>query len=440
MNRFQGSRIGQVLAYRDFRLLWIGAFVSFTGSWISNIARGYYVFRITGDESKLGLITFVWSLPVCIFGLFAGSAADMFNKRVVLVVAQLILGLTTTFLGIAIWNHFIQYWQILLVALLNGLVSCVEMPTRQSILSDVVPSEVLPAAVPINAMTFNVARVMGPAIGAVVLSALGTAWCFILDGLSYLAIIGSVLGIRANLEPKVREPQPLIDLIMEGAIYTFRDRRLRTLFVLESLTATFAMAYLPLLPAFVEDVLKQGIIVVNGHKFDQAKAGLGYAYGAVGVGSILGLMLAATLADMPHKANLVRGAMLLVGISLPLLSICSIHWLAYILLAMTGGAIIIHLNTTNSLFQTLSPERLRGRVLAMHIWAVNGISPFGVLLFGWLARATRVSHVLTLPGRSYSLPSGGVSLVMQIGGGVVLLGGIAACFARQGLSGLHHRV
>ncbi len=395
------------------------------------------MYRLTGDESKLGLINFAWSIPVCLFGLFAGSVTDMFNKRTVLVLAQIILGATAIFLAVAIWMGFIEYWMILAVALVNGFVSCLEMPTRQSIVSNVVPPEALPAAVPVNAMTFNVARVLGPAIGAVILSYMGVATCFLVDGLTYLAIIWSVLAIKANLGPKAREPQPLRDLIMEGAIYTWRDRRLRTLFLLENLTATFALAFLAFLPAYVQDVMHQGIVVINGQKVDLLKQGIGWAYTAVGVGSITALLVMTSMSDTDKKAWIIRGSMLSLGIGLPLLSLTASPWLCYPLLAIMGGAIIMQLNTTNTLFQMLAPERLRGRVLAMHIWAVNGISPFGVLLFGWLAKQSRLNPNVPIGPWLVHFPDSGISLVLKICGGIMILGGAAACFAKRGLSDLH---
>ena len=435
----RSTKLGEVLSYRDFRLLWIGAFVSFSGSWVSQVARGFFVYRLTGDESKLGLINFAWSIPVCLFGLFAGSATDMFNKRIVLVIAQLILGCTAIFLAVAIWLHFIEYWMILVVALINGFVSTIEMPTRQSIVSNVVPPSVLPAAIPVNAMTFNVARVMGPAIGAVVLATMGTATCFLIDGISYLAIIWAVIAIRANLKAKAREPQPLADLIMEGAIYTWRDRRLRSLFILESLTATFGLGFLPLLPAFVQEIMHQGVVMVDGRRVDLLRHSIGWAYTAVGVGSIAALLLITSVADTDRKAFIVRSSMLILGVALPLLSLAQSQWLAYPLLAVSGGAIIMQLNTTNTLFQTLAPERLRGRVLAMHIWAVNGISPFGVLAFGWLAEQSRKHPVMPLGRWIIHFPDTGVSLVLRLSGGVMLLSGLMACFMKRGLSDLHTR-
>ena len=439
VDRLLSTKLAQVLSYRDFRLLWIGAFVSFTGSWISNVARGYYVYSVTHDESKLGLINFAWSIPVCLFGLFAGSATDMFNKRVVLVICQFLLGCTTLFMAFAIWMHFIEYWMIVLVALLNGLISCIEMPTRQSIVSNVVPSEVLSAAVPVNAMTFNVARVLGPAIGAVLLASIGTASCFFVDGISYLAIIWAVVGIKASLKSSPKPPQPLRDLIMEGALYTWRDRRLRTLFLLENLTSCFGLAFLPLLPAFVQDVMHQGIVIRDGHRVDLLKQGTGFAFTAVGVGSLCALLFITSIADKDRKALIIRVAMLTLGFGLPILSFCTNPWLAYPILAMMGAATVTQLNTTNTLFQGLAPERLRGRVLAMHIWAVNGIAPFGTLFFSWLATFSRTHPEFMFFSHAVRFPDVGMPLVLRLTGSVMLIGGLVACLSRKGLNRLSGR-
>ena len=278
---FSGSRLVRVLRFPDFRLLWIGAFLSFTGSWVQNVAQGYYVYNLTHDARKLALVTFCWSMPVLFFGLFAGSFSDRFNKRTVLIWTQVFFTCTALYLAIATYFGFILYWEIVLVSFLNGLVSSIEMPTRQSIVSRVVPIEELAAAVPVNAMTFNVARILGPAIGALILNQVGVSACYFVNAISFFALVWAGWAIKSDLSPTETEHGPLVDLVFEGALYTFRDRRLRTLFFLESLTACFGLAYLPLIPAYVQDVLR----------FPNPKPGIGHAYTAVGVGAIVGLII-----------------------------------------------------------------------------------------------------------------------------------------------------
>ena len=423
------SNLYRVFSYSDFRLLWIGAFLSFTGSWVQNVAQGYFVYQLTGDESKLGFVSFCSSVPVFIFGFVAGTLADAFNKRTVLIIAQAIFAAGALYLAVATQYRFVQYWQIVTVSFLLGLVSCVEMPSRQSIVSRVVPPEELGAAVPVNAMTFNVARIFGPALGGILLAHFGVAMCYFLNGISFLALIWAALAIKADLSSRHREPQPIRDLLMEGFLYTMRDHRLRTLFILETVTAGFGLAYLPLLPAFVHQVL--GIV---GE--EQAKKALGTAFTAVGVGAFSGLLLVSQYNESHRKAGIIRGAMWAIGFGLVALSVAHNPFYAYPLLAVLGAAAVAQLNTTNALFQLMSPERLRGRVLAMHIWALNGFSPFGVLFFGWLANKTRTDHHLLITGSSYTLSSYGVTLSMQIGGVCVLFGALAATLSKRGLSGL----
>ena len=157
-DRITSNRIARVFRYSDFRLLWIGAFLSFTGSWVQNVAQGYFVYELTHDESKLAMINFAWSMPVAIFGIVAGTLADTFHKRRVLILTHAIYTGLTLFLAVATYQHFVQYWMILSISLLNGTIACIEMPTRQSVVSRVVPPEDLAAAVPVNRSSAAVPR------------------------------------------------------------------------------------------------------------------------------------------------------------------------------------------------------------------------------------------------------------------------------------------
>jgi MFS family permease len=425
----KNSSFGAVLGYRDFRLLWIGAFLSFTGSWIQIVAQGYYVYQTTQSEAKLALVSFCSSVPVFVFGLVAGSFSDSYDKRVLMVITQALLGLAAIYIAIAIWFGFISYPQIVVNALLVGLVSSVEMPTRQSIVSRVVPPELLATAVPIQSMTFNVARIFGPAMGAVALTLVGVPLCYLLNGISFIALIWAALAIRSNLAPTPREKQPMVDLIAEGMMYTLKDVRLKTLFILETITAMFGLSYVALLPAYVQ----QNMGVVDDHA---ARSTLGLASTAVGIGALVGLLLVTHLAQSESKGTVIRGTMWLIGLCLLGLSFAHSAWLVFILLAGMGLATVAQFNTTSALFQILSPERLRGRVLAMHIWALNGLSPFGVLLFGGLAEATRTNSLWRFGSMVVRLPSTGVSLTFQVGAVCVLIGAVGAMLARRGLAGL----
>jgi MFS family permease len=435
--RIAENRVARVFRYPDFRLLWIGAFLSFTGSWVQNVAQGYFVYQMTHDESKLAFVNFVWSMPVAIFGIVAGTLADTFHKRRVLVLTHVLYTILTLFLALATFREFVQYWMILSVSLLNGLIACIEMPTRQSVVSRVVPPEDLAAAVPVNAMTFNVARIFGPAIGGLMLARFGVPACYLLNSLSFIAVIWAALRMRTDLSASSREPQPIRDLLMEGMLYTFRDHRLRALFILETVTAAVGIAYIPQLPALVDQVLQPALHVPAGVDPEVfAKQWLGYAYTAIGVGAMSGLLVVTQLAESPHKGRIIRAAMWTLAIGLPILSVSHSPYVVFPLLAALGMAGIAQFNTTNSLFQLLAPERLRGRVLAMHIWALNGLSPFGVLLFGWLANETRKDRMVEIGPWSIATHVGGVPLSLQLAGALMFLAAIGATLSRRGLANL----
>lgn len=400
------SRLIRVFRHRDFRLLWTGAFFSFMGSWVQNVAQGYLVYQLTHSHKLLALVSFFGMLPVTLLGPIAGTLTDTLNRRALLVATQAIYACGAFFLAAATHFGFVQYWHIVVVALVLGTVSAVEMPTRQSIVSTVVPEEDLPAAIPLNALTFNLSRLVGPALGGLLLTGFGPEACYFINGLSFFALIFAGLAIKANLRATRREAQPIGDLLMEGALYTFRDVRLRTLFILESIVSMFGLFYLTQMPAIAVEMLNVG------------KRGLGFSYTAVGVGAVGSIALITHLSDRSMRAVIIRLAMTLMAVGLILLGTVASPWSGYPLFALLGFCAIAHFNTTNTLFQLLSPARLRGRVLAMHIWALSGLGPFGVLAFGFVAEAV------------------GLRFALQLGGVLVLVGATWGWIYKKGLAGV----
>lgn len=392
--------------HRDFRYLWLGAFVSFIGTWIRNVAQGWHVYDLTGDVAKLALVAFSSMVPVSVLGLFAGTLTDTRSKRTVLLWCQGLFAIFSLALAALTFYGVVSYWQILTFALLNGVISAFETPARQATVSRVVPPEDLPAAVPLNAMTFNLARVVGPAIGGILLAAFGPGTCYLINGVSYAALIVGVLAIRSDLSAEPREPQPVKDLLFEGMLYTLRDQRLRMLFLMESTTSVFALFYLSFMPAIAKDML--GL----------SERGLGMAMTCVGIGAISGLVTMSWFSARAVKRQILHGSMLGIGAALLLLSQATSLAVAGPLLAIAGFCGVAQLNTTNTLFQLLSPERLRGRVLAMHIWAISGLAPISLLFFGWFANRFSIGNAITL------------------GGFVVLGGGIMSIIQRHRLEGI----
>ena len=376
------SQITRAFRHRDFRLLWTGAFLSFIGSWIQIVGQGFLVYRLTHSEAKLALVSFIGSLPYFIMGPLPGAFVDHFHKKTLLVVTQLLLGSAAIFLAAAAYYNFIQYWMIVITALVVGCVGAFEIPTRQSAVGTVVPPEDLSAAIPLNALTFNLARLLGPAVGGFVLAKIGVDACYLLNGISFLALVFAALAIRADLSATKKEPQPMKDILLEGMRYTFQERPLRTLFLLELCVSMCGIFYITQMPAIADKILHLG------------PQGLANCYTAMGVGTVSSLLLVAATSERGFRAMVLRCDMSLMALGLLALSFTHHEWTGYAILAVLGFCGVAHFNITNTMFQLLSPIALRGRVLSMHVWALSGLGPFGVMFFGWLASQTSLATSL----------------------------------------------
>ena len=373
---------------------------------------------MTHNTFLLSTIFFCGSAPVAILGPFAGTLADAFDKKLILNIAQILFALGALTLSVLCILRIEQFWELAAVALLFGIVGAFEGPTRQSVVSRVVPPEDLAQAVPLNAMTFNMARLVGPAFAVVVLGIFDHLWdfnigagvCYALNGISYIALIFAVLAIRSDLKPAQSAPQPVGDLMVEGMLYTWRDARFRTLFLMEVISSACGMFYIAVMPTFTTDIMHMD------------ERGLGVAYTLVGAGAIAGLLMMITLADRPIKSQMVRFGMVAMGVGILLLGFVRSPYLVFPLLVVIGASVMVQFNTTNTLFQLLSPDRLRGRVLAMHQWAVGGLGSFGTLFFGWLAETTKRPHALAFLQMHMRTPVGGLPMTLNIGGACILLG------------------
>lgn len=372
-----GSRLTSIPALRalrhsDFRWLWIGALLSFTGSQIQNVAQGFYVYQITGDKQKLALVAFCLFIPMSFLAPVAGVVADIVHRRTIIVVAMLVNAATALFIAIAYSMGSLEYWHLLVVAVITGVMQSVEAPARQSIVRLVVPAEDFASAIPAQALTFNLARVAGPAIGGFLADQFGPGACFYINAASFLGLIAAAFAIKTDLSPAEREPQPIWDLLTEGTRYTFKNSALRTLFIMEA-TTSFCAFYISQMPAIADSMLK-----VDAQ-------GLGYLYTAVGVGAITGLVTLSAISHLPYKPLICRVAMVLVGVSMVAFAFVTNIYVALPILALLGFGTMLQFNTTNTLFQLMSPPHLRGRVIAMHLWALAGLAPGGILVFGIVA-------------------------------------------------------
>lgn len=357
----------------QFRRYWLGAFLSFVGSWIQNVAQSWLAYELTRSEFLLGLVGFVQGLPMLFLAPIGGALSDRWNRRTILLTTQSLFALSALTLALLTFTGWVRYEFILGLVLLNGLVLSVDLPTRQALVGHLVPREDLGNGIALNAAAFHTARILGPAVGGLLLEWFGPALCFLINGLSFSAILLALWTIRLQDSHEKPNSARLWDSLREGLQFITERRGLLMLWLNVMVLSAFGLSYLVLLPVFADKV------------FGIGKAGLGQLYTAAGIGSLMGLLLVARL-----SGEVPRGWLVLVaanGFAWCVMGF--VHapnaWAAKGLLMLAGMFGVMQLVSTNTALQTSAPDSLRGRVVALHSWAINGPAPFASLLIGQLA-------------------------------------------------------
>jgi MFS family permease len=375
------------LKNRDFRLMWLGACLSFVGSWVQIVALGLFVYSHTHSKEFLGWVGLAGGLPTTILMLFGGVLADRANKRNLVLMTQTLFAVSAFTLAILTWTGAIHTWHIILISLANGAVFAVDGPARQAMIYDLVGKDDLAGAVALQSVAFNTARVIGPAVGSVLYAGLGPAWCFLVNGISFIAIIVAVLLIKVDSHGTAEHDNSVWAGFLEGLRYLRSNRLMRTVVSMTSVTAVFAFsAYSTLMPAFAREQL--GIADTDRR--------YGWLFSAIGLGSLVGAYLVGKAAMAGRRGVLMVTGAGLFAVGLFGLGNVSSVWPAMSLLVLVGFAAISQLATANTLTQALAPDHLRGRAVSMHMFAMAGLQPFGALFAGQVAQRWSVPNALTL--------------------------------------------
>jgi MFS family permease len=357
-----------------FRRYWVGAFLSFVGSWIQNVAQSWLVYELTRSEFLLGVVGFASGVPMLFLAPIGGALADRWNRRNILLITQSLFALSAFALAALTYAGAIRYEYIVALALLNGLVLTVDLPTRQSLVAHLVPRADLANGIALNAAAFHTARILGPAIGGLLLEWVGAAPCFLVNALSFSAILLALLSLRIQPSTDGRAPTGILQSLREGVAFVRARRGLMLLWVNVLVLSTFGLSYLVLLPVFAAEVLQVG------------KTGLGQLYTVAGIGSLAGLLLTARLSGEVPRSWLVILAANGFAWSVIGFALTTHPLVAKGLLMLAGMFGVMQLVSTNTALQTAAPDYLRGRVVSLHTWAINAPAPFASLLIGKLAQ------------------------------------------------------
>ena len=384
------------LRRRNFRLFFFGQLISLIGSWMQTTAQQWLVYRLTGSELSLGVVTFASFLPVLLLSLGMGVVVDRFERRRLLVLTQSWFLLQAAAMAVLTALGVIQYSHVLLLALFAGIGNALDMPARQSFYVDLVERDEMLNAIALNSSVFNGARVIGPAIGGLVVAAMGEAPAFGLNAISFLAVIGALLMMRLSpFVPPPRSGSGLAEL-RQGLSFLVHDRPVLGLVSLVAAFSVFGFPYIVLLPVFAGEVLGTGA------------AGLGGLLAAQGVGALASALGLAFLGERRSKGRMLLASRVLLPVAVLLLAVARSTPAAMVALALGGYALINQLAITNTMIQLIVPDDLRGRVMSTYTWALGGFWPIGALLTGWTAEVLGATRTVLLVA--------GISAVIALAG------------------------
>jgi MFS family permease len=373
------------LRHRNFRLFFSGQVVSLTGTWMQNVAQAWLVLELTQSPFKLGIISALQFAPMLVLSFPAGVLIDSFPKRKIIIASQsvmMILAFTLAFLD---GTGMVQYWHIVILAGVLGIANTVDMPARQSFLIEMVGKEDLMNAIALNSSIFNAARAIGPAIAGLLIGSLGTAACFLVNGLSYCAVI---LGLSLMTCEETRRPRryDLLNDIGEGLRYIRNTPAILITIVLVAVVGVFAANFTVLVPVFARQELQKDATA------------FGLLMSSFGTGALFGAFSLALLSRHgPNPAILLFGGM---GLSLTLITIGfqSSYVLTAVLLAFSGWFLVTFFGMANTMVQLKTEDHLRGRVMSVYTFTFGGLTPFGSLFAGALADWLKTPFTFALGG------------------------------------------
>jgi MFS family permease len=372
----------RALNHRDFRVFWSGQLVSLVGTWMQSVAQSWLVLQLSDSPLKLGLIGTFQFAPVLLFSVVAGAIADRLPKRRLLLVTQTALCLQALTLTELVWTGRVRYWHVAVLALLLGCANVIDMPTRQAFVIEMVGRGDLVNAVALNSAAFNGARIVGPAVAGLLIARFGLAPAFLLNGLSFLVVIGALLLVHVEGAPRPRARTTVGDEVMEGLRYALGTPQIMLMLSLVLIVSLFVFNFTVFVPLLTRSVLHLGA------------EGFGFLMAALGVGAVTGALSLATLGGRQTPLRAIFLAGVLSCAALLALSATVLFQEAVVLLFLTGFYSIVFIASCNTTLQLTTPDELRGRVMSLHTLMFGGVFPLGAFMTGALAEAFGVPTAL----------------------------------------------
>jgi MFS family permease len=381
------SHAWRALRHRNFRLYFGGQSISLIGTWMTRVATSWLVYRLTRSSLLLGTVGFAGQIPTFILAPFAGVIVDRVNRRTLLVWTQALAMVQSLALAALTLSHRITIPEVLALSVIQGLINAFDMPGRQSFMVKMVEDRAdLSNAIAINSSMVNVARLVGPSLAGLLIAVSNEGWCFTIDGISYIAVIASLLMMRIEPAAEQRESAPMVDQLREGWTYVSGFAPIRDILLLFALISLMGWPFMVLMPVFAAQVLRGG-----PHT-------LGFLMGAAGVGSLGSALALVARRSVRGLTKMIPIAAAAFGAGLICFGFSRVLWLSMLLMLLTGFGMMQGVTASNTILQTLVDERMRGRVMSYYTMAFVGMAPFGSLFAGALAQVIGAPRTVIVSG------------------------------------------
>jgi MFS family permease len=361
----------RALRHRNFRLFYGGQGISLTGTWLTRVATGWLVYRLTDSVVMLGLVGFATQLPTVLLGPLAGVWVDRLDRHRVLLVTQMAAMAQSALLAVFTFTGTITVVHVLVLGALQGCIDAFDKPARQAFVLDMVEDRTdLPNAIALNSSMVNLARMLGPSAAGILIATIGEAWCFLLDALSYLAVIASLSAMRVRRLWRLERVNRVLTDLREGLHYVVRFSPIRDVLLLLAAVSVLGIPCMVLLPVFATRVLSGG-----PHT-------LGFLMAGSGLGALLGALYLASRKSVLGLGRLIPAGAGTFGLALIAFAESRTFWLSVLLMIVCGASMMIHMAASNTVVQTLVDDDKRGRVMSLYAVTLVGAAPFGSLLVG----------------------------------------------------------
>ncbi|MCC6857989.1 MAG: MFS transporter [Bryobacterales bacterium] len=362
------------LRHRNFRLFFIGQVISLVGTWMQSVAQSWLVYRLTHSELLLGTTWFCLQIPVFALGPLGGLVSDRYSRHRIVVITQVFSMIQALILAGLTLSGKVAVWHILVLAVLLGCINAFDMPARQALIIHMTSKKDLLSAISLNSAIFNAARMVGPGVAGMLVATLGEGICFLINGLSFLAVIAGLLAMRLPRFFRQNDDSPWAHLV-GGFRFAYDAKPVRALLLMMATVTIAGMPALVLMPFFADAIFQRG------------SQGLGFLMASMGCGAVVGTLVLAARRQLAGLTHVIVSSVLILGVGFLLFAVSWSFLLSLAIMPVIGFSVVRQMASANTLIQTMIPDEYRGRIMAFYSMTVVGLGPFGSLASGAIAHA-----------------------------------------------------